>query len=283
MSQRVPEQARCPSVSQPDNVCARARARKRTGSRWDTGTHMGGRLQTNGREGQRGAGGMTDPTIRRDPHERAMEHRADAIDAMADPDDFGSTSRSNPHWCTSCSRSRRAWRKSPTRSAPSRARSPCQRRRSTCRPSAHVPRCRARRERASQHPASRITCADREHDDCERRPSREPPVANPQAGDARPVTGAVLVARPSRWGNPFKVGEYGTAAECVTAYEQYLLWHRPDLLAQIPQLRGQLLACYCPLDQPCHGDVLARMANEIRERRPRRRGNATSGPNPRAT
>lgn len=77
-----------------------------------------------------------------------------------------------------------------------------------------------------------------------------------------PLDGAVLVARPSRWGNPFKVGVYGTAAQCVEAFEAYLVAHRPDLVKQLPALRGRRLACYCPLDQPCHGDVLARLAND---------------------
>jgi hypothetical protein len=28
------------------------------------------------------------------------------------------------------------------------------------------------------------------------------------------------------------------------------------------ELRGRDLACYCPLDQPCHADVLLAIANE---------------------
>jgi Domain of unknown function (DUF4326) len=78
-------------------------------------------------------------------------------------------------------------------------------------------------------------------------------------GMRAPMMGAVLVARPSRWGNPFKVDEFGRE-RAVELYEAWLL-ERPHLLAQLPQLRGRLLACYCPLDQPCHGDVLARLAN----------------------
>ena len=78
-------------------------------------------------------------------------------------------------------------------------------------------------------------------------------------GMRAPLAGAVLVARPSRWANPFYPGL--ARAEAVEHYEQYLLWHRPDLIEQLPELRGRLLACYCPLDQPCHADVLARLAN----------------------
>ncbi len=69
----------------------------------------------------------------------------------------------------------------------------------------------------------------------------------------------MLVARPSRWANPFYPGL--PRDEAVERYEQYLTEHRPDLVAQLPELRGRQLACYCPLDQPCHADVLAKLAN----------------------
>lgn len=29
----------------------------------------------------------------------------------------------------------------------------------------------------------------------------------------------------------------------------------------LEELRGKNLACWCPLDQPCHGDVLLELAN----------------------
>jgi hypothetical protein len=44
-------------------------------------------------------------------------------------------------------------------------------------------------------------------------------------------------------------------------YERWLLAN-DELLAQLPGLRGRRLACYCKLDEPCHADVLARLANE---------------------
>jgi hypothetical protein len=72
--------------------------------------------------------------------------------------------------------------------------------------------------------------------------------------------GAKLVTHGSRWGNPFYPAM--ERAEAVERYERWLLEERPDLVAQLPALRGRLLACYCPLDEPCHGDVLARWANE---------------------
>ena len=75
---------------------------------------------------------------------------------------------------------------------------------------------------------------------------------------------AVIVDRTSRWGNPYKLiehdGEY-TRDESLRLYEHEHLPARPDLLAQLVDLAGKQLACTCPLDEPCHGDVLARMAN----------------------
>jgi Domain of unknown function (DUF4326) len=76
--------------------------------------------------------------------------------------------------------------------------------------------------------------------------------------------GAILVTKPSRWGNPFAHAKMTPEqrAEAVRRYEVEHLPSRPDLLAQLPSLRGRLLACYCPLDEPCHADVLARLAND---------------------
>ena len=75
-----------------------------------------------------------------------------------------------------------------------------------------------------------------------------------------PLQGAALVARPSKWGNPFKLDDHGRD-EAVRIYEVWLR-QQPHLIAALPELRGRRLACYCPLDQPCHADVLARLANE---------------------
>jgi Domain of unknown function (DUF4326) len=75
-----------------------------------------------------------------------------------------------------------------------------------------------------------------------------------------PLEGAVLVARPSRWGNPFSIDEHGRK-RAIEMYERWLLAN-DELLAQLPSLKGKRLACYCKLDEPCHADVLARLANE---------------------
>jgi hypothetical protein len=103
---------------------------------------------------------------------------------------------------------------------------------------------------------------------------------------------AVVVARPTKWGNPFKVTRMRDAVDGV------LVWFvddtrdpgrstlaafgqgrsdEPEYLAfsvaveaferevaptlDVAALRGRDLACWCPLDQPCHADVLLELAN----------------------
>lgn len=69
------------------------------------------------------------------------------------------------------------------------------------------------------------------------------------------------IGRPSRWGNPFKIGRDGTREEVIAKYAQYV-WEDAEMLRAIKaQLRDKTLMCYCaPL--PCHGDVLAAIAND---------------------
>lgn len=58
---------------------------------------------------------------------------------------------------------------------------------------------------------------------------------------------------------PYRVGRDGTRAEVVARYREYLLG-RPDLLAEVPRLRGGRIGCWCaPL--PCHADVIAELAD----------------------
>lgn len=118
----------------------------------------------------------------------------------------------------------------------------------------------------------------------------------------RKPEGAVVVSRPTRWGNPYEVGsgQWGwtglsigpgagfydtsderwcdlpapepaglTAAQAVKFYRDDLVGtlrdpedeQRDELQAALVELRGKDLACWCPLDQPCHADVLLEIAN----------------------
>lgn len=71
----------------------------------------------------------------------------------------------------------------------------------------------------------------------------------------------IYIGRPSCWGNPFVVGKDGDREQVIEKHRQWLLC-RPDLIKKAKrQLKGKILGCWCaPL--PCHGDVLAEIANE---------------------
>jgi hypothetical protein len=99
----------------------------------------------------------------------------------------------------------------------------------------------------------------------------------------------VKCARPSRWGNPFPVKEFGLFLSLALfenamrgfwspslfdgaqdldidlAYRLHCEFrkrhgHQPE--AHVRELRGQNLACFCSHDQRCHVDLLLQMANE---------------------
>lgn len=82
---------------------------------------------------------------------------------------------------------------------------------------------------------------------------------------------ALVVARPSRWGNPFRVGDPrpgGKGAplaltECVYLFRRrWQAMPTPLRDASLAPLRGKNLACWCPLDAPCHADILLALAND---------------------
>ena len=96
--------------------------------------------------------------------------------------------------------------------------------------------------------------------------------------------GAVYVGRPTKWGNPYWIGS--NLPEVFVTDGLTVLWSTPRaddasrrarefavrrfrdrLEAENPslfwfeELRGKDLACWCPLDEPCHADVLLEWAN----------------------
>jgi hypothetical protein len=83
--------------------------------------------------------------------------------------------------------------------------------------------------------------------------------------------GAVYVGRPSRWGNPFHIVSScdgsTTRAEAVRNYRGHLLSSSAVMpsavAAYLEPLRGKDLACWCPLSEPCHADVLLELANGV--------------------
>lgn len=97
----------------------------------------------------------------------------------------------------------------------------------------------------------------------------------------------VKVDRTTRWGNPCIVGVHGTREECVKWFELALggwmvmgmknpdgTWLTDNLIAYRKMasrdrrfLIGKNLACWCPLDKPCHADILLRMAARAKRQR----------------
>lgn len=78
-----------------------------------------------------------------------------------------------------------------------------------------------------------------------------------------------MVTRPTKWGNPHPLSL--GRGEAARRYREDLLAGRLAITVEDVerQLRGRDLACYCPLDEPCHADVLLELAN--RQRRPNAR------------
>lgn len=98
--------------------------------------------------------------------------------------------------------------------------------------------------------------------------------------------GAIYVGRPSKWGNPYTIEEFGLELSLnlyamsiqgcwvpgflpdhlvTTAYEIHCAFlktfDQTPLEDMYYELRGRDLACWCSLDQGCHADVLLELAN----------------------
>jgi len=78
--------------------------------------------------------------------------------------------------------------------------------------------------------------------------------------------GAVVVSRPGKWGNPHKIGDDmpgmpGRKMDAEDACQCFELFTIPAL--PVHELVGKDLACWCPLDAPCHADVLLRYAARL--------------------
>ncbi|HBM58056.1 MAG TPA: DUF4326 domain-containing protein [Citreicella sp.] len=94
---------------------------------------------------------------------------------------------------------------------------------------------------------------------------------------------AVIVARPTKWGNPFdfraaaEAGYSDGRRDAADAFAEWLRgedWGIPQgqtragmaaklvvIRRSLHELRGHDLACWCP-PGPCHADVLLRIANK---------------------
>ncbi|KIA72703.1 hypothetical protein ANMWB30_24710 [Arthrobacter sp. MWB30] len=83
----------------------------------------------------------------------------------------------------------------------------------------------------------------------------------------------VYVGRGSKWGNPYPVGDSQWTPQGFklwASYRDVVEAHRDDITTgtlgvpkpeEIRALAGKNLACWCPLNQPCHAEVLLEIAN----------------------
>jgi hypothetical protein len=71
---------------------------------------------------------------------------------------------------------------------------------------------------------------------------------------------AIYVGRPTKWGNPFVLGRHGNREQVISKYREYLL-SNPSLFADIKELRGKDLVCFCA-PEACHADILLEIANK---------------------
>jgi hypothetical protein len=82
----------------------------------------------------------------------------------------------------------------------------------------------------------------------------------------------VVVSRPSKWGNPFKVTPERSQILAVGAFQTWLTVEgvtagiadrKQWMLDNLKELRGKNLACWCPDDGgPCHRNVWLEIAND---------------------
>ncbi len=73
----------------------------------------------------------------------------------------------------------------------------------------------------------------------------------------------VYIGRPSKWGNPFSIGEDGTREEVILKYDRWINHSKQKQLRQdiMKELKGNILGCWCK-PKSCHGDILAKIANK---------------------
>jgi hypothetical protein len=81
--------------------------------------------------------------------------------------------------------------------------------------------------------------------------------------------GAIYVGRPSQWGNPFNIADYGDARYAVDDFRAWVESCKAKdpigYAGWLTPLIGHDLACWCPEDAPCHADVLLELVKKLEE------------------
>ena len=71
----------------------------------------------------------------------------------------------------------------------------------------------------------------------------------------------VKVDRTTRFGNDFIMAHEGTRALAIASFREKAEAQVEAFPEFYAPLRGKNLACWCPLDKPCHADVLLELVN----------------------
>jgi hypothetical protein len=77
------------------------------------------------------------------------------------------------------------------------------------------------------------------------------------------TTSAIYVGRPTKWGNPYKIGLRYTREQAVANYRRDLLTGKLPFTQQelVRELGGKDLLCWCAPGLDCHADILLAFAN----------------------
>jgi len=67
---------------------------------------------------------------------------------------------------------------------------------------------------------------------------------------------AVLVSRPTKYGNPFKMNDESERDAVIELYREWLIMVLEEDPHFLDELKGKDLVCFCSLDKKCHADVL---------------------------
>jgi hypothetical protein len=70
----------------------------------------------------------------------------------------------------------------------------------------------------------------------------------------------VYIGRPTKWGNPFRIGRDGSRLEVIRKYRSWIMGN-DDLLASLHELKDKRLGCFCS-PKRCHGDILVELSNK---------------------
>lgn len=82
--------------------------------------------------------------------------------------------------------------------------------------------------------------------------------------------GAIYVGRPSRWGNPHRIGDVVHCRSAGRKWDRQMTAEDAVSFFEVDLRNGLLhfrrcarrdLVCWCPGDHPCHADVLLEVAN----------------------